>query len=1184
MADEKPNTHISVKLEPKVEHDIKPVKVESLEIGSSVTQVNKVRKVRRKIRKVSTRKGTYSKVKRKTKVRRKRKTTRKTTKTTKGRRKRVRTSKPLVTGKALTPRARLAKKLGIERNRSLGIHSLPTIKKMTQENLNNKRVAAGISVLSIFGSELNSHGSVPLREDHPDLNADLSRVDDDSPLVDEQEDSYGPQLPPEDITSNGNVNNISNGNSIHSDNIDNAGANNHELVVDTKPQVQIVENQSDRSTSHSHKEKLKKSSEIEEGEIAEAEGDSKSKIRRCKHGKLIHKKHPDSSKSKRSSSKEKKEEPKLPLIKSIKKEPRDRDEDRSIENRVIRDRVRPYVPNRHETDRRLNRSPPDERSSKYRENDRNRENHFREDRHSDKRRHRSLSRDRIPSIPAPVTVTVPVPPPSLPIPPPSSNRSRSEYNSSKYRSSHKRDSSKNHRSPVKKESRRVSPHYEPYESTEIKRKYDHEEEEKSKAKKKKKKHKHKHGKYDDDNYNVMKNSKNPVPSESNNSKRVPANSIDKISTNSRHNDHHHKKSKHHSRDGRSPPSHKISSPHANERAEEPSMSRTKSKRSRHLSPTREHISNRNSHKEERKDSTHPKGSKISSAVNHSIDEVNSKEIKVKTEDNQLKDHGNINLGAINNNDTDNNNPNSKANRSPSEVKSVSSKPGSPPKKDVRLVSKSRTEFDIFWDENSQNKKVDSSHQEYDANNVTGKEETVLRFLPRTLLSDQSSPSVCLPATVGPRTPPDEERTGKNVIMSSPDQTMPTPTQDESLEGEYSNGSPSKQRSSIKSLNSPSVDPDVYDPEAPLDSPEEDQQLQSEIARSQSKLNEMEKKSSPCAKQISPVKNVPRPETPELPSPRSPQHKFKSPNSFNSSIIPQISLTASSSINRVPTLAESSLPPAPGSLLAQIQQTLNLQTKTHSHSDCSKQLQSHPPHPPHQSHSTSTGLSAGTSTSSFIHSSSGTSANDSINKASVAPINSINALSPSLKSLLENLIKAAEQQQSKIKPFKTSVTSNANNIFKKPAPVLDSKSRSISHSHHHSVKTKVIDKEANKKTSSSNNQGIAPGSAPTGPKVTDVAVLDDLPSSAVELQVKEKYLKKLNRQERVVEEVKMVLKPFYQRKEISKEGYKEIMRKAVPKICHSKSGEINPQKVRFLVEGYIQRFKHDRKKNKTVKGK
>ena len=44
-----------------------------------------------------------------------------------------------------------------------------------------------------------------------------------------------------------------------------------------------------------------------------------------------------------------------------------------------------------------------------------------------------------------------------------------------------------------------------------------------------------------------------------------------------------------------------------------------------------------------------------------------------------------------------------------------------------------------------------------------------------------------------------------------------------------------------------------------------------------------------------------------------------------------------------------------------------------------------------------------------------------------------------------------------------------------------------------------------------------------------------------------YLKKLNRQERVVEEVKQALKPHYAKHKINKEDYKEIMRKAVPKV-------------------------------------
>lgn len=89
--------------------------------------------------------------------------------------------------------------------------------------------------------------------------------------------------------------------------------------------------------------------------------------------------------------------------------------------------------------------------------------------------------------------------------------------------------------------------------------------------------------------------------------------------------------------------------------------------------------------------------------------------------------------------------------------------------------------------------------------------------------------------------------------------------------------------------------------------------------------------------------------------------------------------------------------------------------------------------------------------------------------------------------------------------------------------------------------------------------------------------DDIPSSAVDLQVKERFLKKVQRQERVIEEVKLSLKPFYNKKTIDKDDYKEIMRKCVQKVCHNKSGEINPIKIRDLVQGYIKKVKYYRKK-------
>ncbi|XP_034734103.1 PHD and RING finger domain-containing protein 1 isoform X3 [Etheostoma cragini] len=76
-----------------------------------------------------------------------------------------------------------------------------------------------------------------------------------------------------------------------------------------------------------------------------------------------------------------------------------------------------------------------------------------------------------------------------------------------------------------------------------------------------------------------------------------------------------------------------------------------------------------------------------------------------------------------------------------------------------------------------------------------------------------------------------------------------------------------------------------------------------------------------------------------------------------------------------------------------------------------------------------------------------------------------------------------------------------------------------------------------------------------------------------------YLKKLHMQERAIEEVKLAIKPFYQRRDINKDEYKEILRKAVQKVCHSKSGEINPVKVGNLVKAYVDKYKHARKHKK-----
>ncbi|NWR66105.1 PHRF1 protein, partial [Bucorvus abyssinicus] len=89
-----------------------------------------------------------------------------------------------------------------------------------------------------------------------------------------------------------------------------------------------------------------------------------------------------------------------------------------------------------------------------------------------------------------------------------------------------------------------------------------------------------------------------------------------------------------------------------------------------------------------------------------------------------------------------------------------------------------------------------------------------------------------------------------------------------------------------------------------------------------------------------------------------------------------------------------------------------------------------------------------------------------------------------------------------------------------------------------------------------------------------------PKAPVDRTKNEEYMKKLHMQERAVEEVKLAIKPFYQKREITKEEYKSILRKAVQKICHSKSGEINPMKVANLVKAYVEKYKHMRKHKKS----
>ncbi|XP_068964024.1 PHD and RING finger domain-containing protein 1 isoform X1 [Petaurus breviceps papuanus] len=110
--------------------------------------------------------------------------------------------------------------------------------------------------------------------------------------------------------------------------------------------------------------------------------------------------------------------------------------------------------------------------------------------------------------------------------------------------------------------------------------------------------------------------------------------------------------------------------------------------------------------------------------------------------------------------------------------------------------------------------------------------------------------------------------------------------------------------------------------------------------------------------------------------------------------------------------------------------------------------------------------------------------------------------------------------------------------------------------------------------------LAAASEP-GSQVLATGETDEKATPKPEKTKNEEYMKKLHVQERAVEEVKLAIKPFYQKREITKDEYKDILRKAVQKICHSKSGEINPMKVANLVKAYVEKYKHMRKHKKAA---
>lgn len=65
------------------------------------------------------------------------------------------------------------------------------------------------------------------------------------------------------------------------------------------------------------------------------------------------------------------------------------------------------------------------------------------------------------------------------------------------------------------------------------------------------------------------------------------------------------------------------------------------------------------------------------------------------------------------------------------------------------------------------------------------------------------------------------------------------------------------------------------------------------------------------------------------------------------------------------------------------------------------------------------------------------------------------------------------------------------------------------------------------------------------------------------------------QSRVIDEVKNAIRPFFNNGQISKDDYREILKKCVPKVASS--GEINPKKIGNLVGAYVKKVKGGRPK-------
>ena len=89
---------------------------------------------------------------------------------------------------------------------------------------------------------------------------------------------------------------------------------------------------------------------------------------------------------------------------------------------------------------------------------------------------------------------------------------------------------------------------------------------------------------------------------------------------------------------------------------------------------------------------------------------------------------------------------------------------------------------------------------------------------------------------------------------------------------------------------------------------------------------------------------------------------------------------------------------------------------------------------------------------------------------------------------------------------------------------------------------------------------------------------DIESSANEMQLKKKLVDRSEMQSKVADLVKSILMPHFKKKSITKDEYKDIMRKSVNKVVKRGSADIKEDKISKLVNAYVDHYRAKRTKS------